>query len=111
MTGAPVWSVYLVECADGSLYCGTSTDVEARVAAHNEGKGARYTRARRPVTLVYKRRVGTRGDALRRELAIKALPVQDKRKLASAYAVRRKALSRRSGSRSSARGTASPEPV
>lgn len=84
-----VWSVYLVRCSDASLYCGVSTDVEARVAAHNSGKGARYTRARRPVALVFSEPVGTRGDALRRELEIKRLPVAEKRVLAGKYRLKR----------------------
>jgi putative endonuclease len=68
------WFVYVVRCGDGSLYTGISNDVEARVAAHNEGRGARYTRSRRPVTLVYTERRRSRSTALKRELAIKALP-------------------------------------
>jgi predicted GIY-YIG superfamily endonuclease len=67
------WFVYVVRCRDGSLYTGISTDVPARVAAHNEGRGARYTRSRRPVALVYVERRRLRSTALRRELAIKAL--------------------------------------
>jgi predicted GIY-YIG superfamily endonuclease len=67
------WFVYVVRCKDGSLYTGISTDVEARVATHNDGRGARYTRSRRPVTLIYLERKRTRSTALRRELAIKAL--------------------------------------
>ena len=70
----PAWFVYVVRCGDGSLYTGISTDVEARVAVHNEGRGARYTRSRRPVTLVYVERRRLRSTALRREMAIKALP-------------------------------------
>jgi putative endonuclease len=68
------WFVYLVRCADGSLYTGISNDVDARVAAHNAGRGARYTRSRRPVTLVYVERRRFRSTAARREAAIKALP-------------------------------------
>jgi putative endonuclease len=68
------WFVYVVRCRDGSLYTGISTDVAARVAVHNQGRGARYTRSRRPVTLVYVERRRFRSTALRRELAIKALP-------------------------------------
>jgi putative endonuclease len=68
------WFVYVVRCADGSLYTGISTDVAARVAAHNAGRGARYTRARRPVELLHVERKKTRGTALKREAAIKALP-------------------------------------
>lgn len=68
------WYVYIVRCRDGSLYTGVSTDVEARVATHNAGAGARYTRARRPVRLVWFERKRNRSYALRREAAIKALP-------------------------------------
>lgn len=68
------WFVYVVRCRDGSLYTGISTDVGARVDVHNRGRGARYTRSRRPVTLVYVERRRTRSTALRREAAIKALP-------------------------------------
>jgi putative endonuclease len=68
------WFVYVVRCVDGSLYTGISTDVAARVAAHNSGRGARYTRSRRPVELVHLERKRSQGTALRREAAIKALP-------------------------------------
>lgn len=66
--------VYMVRCADGSLYTGWALDVEARLRAHNAGRGARYTRARRPVTLVYREACASRGEALRRERALKRLP-------------------------------------
>lgn len=72
------WFVYVVRCGDGSLYTGIATDVEARVSVHNEGRGARYTRSRRPVTLVYVERRRNRSSALRRELAIKGLPRVEK---------------------------------
>lgn len=68
------WFCYLLECADGSLYCGVTNDVAKRLAAHNAGKGARYTSGRRPVRLVWSEACATRGEALRRELAVKALP-------------------------------------
>ena len=68
------WYVYVVRCADDSLYTGISTDVPARVAAHNAGKGARYTRARRPVALVHVETKKSQSTAARREAAIKALP-------------------------------------
>jgi predicted GIY-YIG superfamily endonuclease len=68
------WFVYVVRCRDGSLYTGVSTDVEARVAAHNGGRGARYTRGRGPVALVHLENKRSQGAALRREAAIKALP-------------------------------------
>jgi putative endonuclease len=67
------WFVYVVRCGDGSLYTGIATDVGARVTVHNDGRGARYTRSRRPVTLVYVERKRSRSTALKRELAIKAL--------------------------------------
>jgi putative endonuclease len=67
------WFVYVVRCRDGSLYTGVSTDVDSRVAVHNAGKGARYTRARRPVQVVHVEGKRSRGNALKREAAIKAL--------------------------------------
>jgi len=75
------WFVYIVRCADRSLYTGVSIDVRARVAAHNNGKGARYTRGRGPVRLAYEERAGTRSAALRREQAIKRLTRADKLRL------------------------------
>jgi putative endonuclease len=75
------WFVYVVRCRDGSLYTGITTDVGARVARHNAGAGARYTRARRPVQLLYVERRRSQGTALRREAAIKALPRSDKLRL------------------------------
>ncbi len=80
-TPAAAWYVYLVECADGSLYTGIARDVAARITAHNAGKGARYTRSRRPVVLRYRQRYGSKGAALRREYAIKQLSVAAKRAL------------------------------
>lgn len=65
--------MYVVRCRDGSLYTGISTDVDARVAQHNAGAGARYTRARGPVQLVHLERKRSRSNALKREAAIKAL--------------------------------------
>jgi putative endonuclease len=64
--------VYIVRCADGSLYTGWAVDVDRRVKNHNAGRGARYTRAHRPVKLVYTEELPTRVDAMKRELAIKA---------------------------------------
>ena len=61
------WQVYMVECRDGSLYTGIARDLERRLAAHNAGTGARYTRSRRPVRLVYAEPRSNRGDAQRRE--------------------------------------------
>ena len=67
------WTVYILRCADGSLYTGITNDLVARVARHNQGKGARYTRSRRPVALVWKRRAKDKSSALKREHALKQL--------------------------------------
>ncbi len=75
---AKEWSVYLVRCADKSLYTGIAKDVGARVSAHNSGKGAAYTRSRRPVTLVYRKNGLTRSAALIEEARIKALKRAEK---------------------------------
>lgn len=75
------WSLYIVRCADGSLYTGIAKDVEARVVQHNNRRGARYTRGRGPVTLVYREVAGSHGDALRRECAIKAFTRLQKERL------------------------------
>ena len=69
---------YLVRCADGTLYAGWTTDLARRIQAHNEGRGAKYTRSRRPVTLVYSEAFGTREEALRREAALKRLSRREK---------------------------------
>jgi len=72
---APAWFIYMLRCADGSLYTGITTDVVRRVAEHNGdgAPGARYTRSRRPVKLVYLEAVASRSEATRREAAIKRL--------------------------------------
>jgi putative endonuclease len=75
------WHVYMLRCADHSLYTGVATDIKARVATHNAGKGAKYTRGRLPVKLVYREAVADHGAALRREHAIKRLTVAAKRQL------------------------------
>jgi predicted GIY-YIG superfamily endonuclease len=67
------WWVYLVRCGDGTLYCGIALDVEARLGQHRAGKGAKYTRGRGPLELVYREACGTRAAALLRERTIKAL--------------------------------------
>ena len=73
--------VYIVECRDGTLYTGWAVDVEARVEAHNAGRGSAYCKARRPVRLVYHEELPTRSEAQRRELAIKKMPRRRKLKL------------------------------
>ncbi|MFL0803491.1 MAG: GIY-YIG nuclease family protein [Agarilytica sp.] len=68
------WTVYIVKCADGSFYTGITTDVERRVGEHNHAKqGARYTRAKRPVALVYTEDAEDRSAATKQEIAIKKL--------------------------------------
>ncbi len=73
--------VYLVECADGSLYTGWAVDVERRVKAHNAGHGARYTRWHRPVKLVYVEAQPDRSAAMKREAEIKRWPRERKLQL------------------------------
>ncbi len=87
--GGVAWYVYVVRCGDGSLYTGISVDVAARVRAHNEGRGARYTRSRLPVGLVHTERKRSRSTAQSREAAIKALSRQDKLKLIAAWTAAR----------------------
>jgi len=73
--------VYIVACNDGTLYTGWATDVQARVATHNAGRGSIYCSRRRPVRLVYQEEVPTRTDAMRREMAIKRMSRARKIKL------------------------------
>lgn len=68
------WFVYLARCADGTLYTGIARDVAVRIAAHDAGKGAKYTRGRGPLQVCAVRRCSSKGEALRLELAVKALP-------------------------------------
>ncbi len=75
------WYVYLLRCRDDSLYCGITTDVEKRLEQHRSGKGAKYTRGRGPLELVYREECPDHSTALKREWAIKALPREEKRKL------------------------------
>lgn len=70
--------VYVVRCADGTLYTGYTTDLEAREAAHNNGRGAKYTRGRRPVAVVYSERYRSLEKALTREHAVKRLTRTEK---------------------------------
>jgi putative endonuclease len=78
--------VYMVACADGSFYTGWTTDLEARVAAHNVGQGSAYTRSRRPVRLVYWEEQPTRSKAMQREAAIKKMTRARKKRLIRARA-------------------------
>ncbi|RLS54265.1 MAG: GIY-YIG nuclease family protein [Planctomycetota bacterium] len=76
-----MWFVYLVRCQDSTLYTGMTNNVEQRLAKHNRGKGARYTRTRRPVQLVYQEIQASRSLALKREYAIKGLSRREKESL------------------------------
>jgi predicted GIY-YIG superfamily endonuclease len=67
------WSVYILRCADGTLYTGIAPDVEKRLQKHTEGRGAKYTRGRTPVELVYREEHPNRAEASRREYQIKQL--------------------------------------
>jgi len=70
--------VYIVQCSDGTLYTGWTTDLDKRIKAHNEKKGAKYTKSRTPVTLFYYEEYETKSEALKREAAIKKLPRSSK---------------------------------
>lgn len=70
--------VYIVECADGTLYTGYTTDIERRIAEHNAGDGAKYTRGRTPVTLAYSEEYDTQSEAMSREYEIKQLTRAEK---------------------------------
>lgn len=86
--GPAGWAVYLLRCRDGSLYCGATNDLARRVAAHGAGRGARYTRSRLPVELVWAEPARDRGAALRREAAVKRLDRSAKLALVAARASR-----------------------
>ena len=92
------WTIYIVRCSDDSLYTGIARDVVKRVGEHNSGKAlaANYTRARRPVVLVYRETAQTRSEALKREYAIKQLSRKKKEELV------KQGRSKRAGKRSKA---------
>lgn len=75
---------YIVKCSDGSLYTGWTNDLEKRLRAHNEGKGAKYTKSRRPVVLAYYEEFQTKEEAMRREWEIKQMSRQKKMRMISA---------------------------
>jgi predicted GIY-YIG superfamily endonuclease len=72
------WKLYILRCGDGTLYTGITTDVEARLETHRAGKGAKYTRGRGPLELVYSEECGTHSEALKRELRIKSMTRDEK---------------------------------
>ena len=75
------WELYILRCGDGSLYTGIARDAEKRLAAHRSGKGAKYTRGRGPLTLVYRELCTDHSEALRREYAVKRLTRTEKEQL------------------------------
>lgn len=79
--GLATYTIYLLRCADGTLYAGIARDLAARIALHNRGAGAKYTRGRGPVVLVWKRGRQIPRAARQLEIAIKALPRRDKERL------------------------------
>lgn len=91
------WTVYVVRCADGSLYTGISRDAARRVATHNRGQGAAYTRSRRPVRLIYQEPAADRAAALRREWAIKQFTRSQKEALVTRSVAGAPTRSRTSG--------------
>lgn len=80
-TSADAWFVYIICCADGTLYTGITKDVKRRSRQHNDGTGSRYTRSWRPTRLVYQERHPDQSTALKREAAIKALSRRQKEML------------------------------
>jgi predicted GIY-YIG superfamily endonuclease len=77
----PVWFVYILRCADGTLYTGITTDIQRRCRQHNTGTASRFTRSRRPTRLVYQEEQPSRSAALKREAAIKAMTRKQKQML------------------------------
>jgi len=75
------WYLYMLRCGDGTLYTGITDDVSRRLAAHRAGRGAKYTRGRGPLELVYAEELPDKGAALRREIAVKKLPRAGKEEL------------------------------
>ncbi len=75
--------VYILRCRDGTLYTGWTNDLQKRIAAHSEGKGAKYTKARLPVSLIYSEAFATKQEAMQREYAVKQLSRQQKLTLIS----------------------------
>lgn len=76
-----VWYLYILRCKDNTLYTGITTDVEKRLESHRSGKGAKYTRGRGPLELVYREACGNHSDALKREYQIKQLSRQEKQSI------------------------------
>ncbi|MFH0927940.1 MAG: GIY-YIG nuclease family protein [bacterium] len=82
------WHVYVVRCSDQTLYTGIATDLASRIEKHNQGRGAKYTRSRRPVVLVYSKAMRSESAARKREMAIKRLKKTEKEALIGSVAKR-----------------------
>ena len=80
-----MWYLYMLRCGDGTLYTGITTDVDKRLEAHRAGKGAKYTRGRGPLELVYREECGTHSEALKRELEMKRLSREEKQKIVDKF--------------------------
>jgi predicted GIY-YIG superfamily endonuclease len=78
-----IWSLYILECGDGSFYTGVTTDVDRRLREHQAGTASRYTRTRRPVVLAYREECGSRSQSLARECAVKSMSRRRKKELIS----------------------------
>jgi putative endonuclease len=86
-----MWNVYILSCSDESLYAGIAKNLKSRIEEHNSGKfGAKYTRGRRPVSLVYFRRIKNRSSALREEIRIKKLTRGEKLEIIRKWKIRGK---------------------
>ena len=81
-----IWYLYILRCCDGTLYTGITTDVEKRLETHRSGKGAKYTRGRGPLELVYRETCGSHSDALKREMAVKRLTRTQKESMIANHA-------------------------
>lgn len=79
------WFLYILRCGDGSLYTGITVNIADRLEKHRSGKGAKYTKGRGPLELVYQEKCGSHSDALKREYAMKQITKSEKEKLISMY--------------------------
>ncbi|HOX54545.1 MAG: GIY-YIG nuclease family protein [Candidatus Omnitrophica bacterium] len=76
-----IWYLYILKCSDSSFYTGITTDLEKRIVRHNSGDGAKYTRSRRPVKLVYTEKIKSQSEAKKREIEVKTLSRENKKRL------------------------------
>ena len=76
-----MWYLYILRCGDGTFYTGITTDVDKRLEAHRSGRGAKYTRGRAPLEVIYRECCGTHSDALKREMEVKRLSREEKQTL------------------------------